>query len=329
MSGTMLGFQIRNNILNGTYNAGTLQTFLGTAANMAAFRILMNDRASVLSMMENSTAFATITGSALALDVFINSSQAMKAAGSSETITRYITESSAVCEAVLSNITGYSTYQYNLEYKARIQRRVNATGSKLKREVFYADGTFTIPGGGLAAMAIGMSGGGAGGNDNTAGSGARPGGAAQFGTLVIYSGLPGVNQSVTVGAGGAGSGSTFGTDGEDSVVGALITVEGGNADMSAAGTSTGALALVTETDLENAFWFFYDVEIAGAEAYEAGLTGAAGSDTVAATGLCSGGGDNSATGGNNAAGFGCGGNSGTTDGGQGSDGIVTICYIEA
>lgn len=294
MSGSILGKIIRDNLLSGSLTAGTLQTALGDADNLAAFKLLVNSVRSIKTLISDSTAITAIAGSALAIGVVAQSDYA----------TTQICRNSNALKTILTTATSLTAYTGNSSNNARLKNQVNKGASKLKRQIFTSSGTFTAPSAGMAARLILLIGAGGCGSvsqsTNTIGGGGGGGGE----TKVLYEPSP-ANTSVSITIGAAGE--TQEANGGNTIAGALLTALGGSGANDTVGgvgggtTTNSGRTNLNDTDILNAVWPSLvsfaqkggdggDGTTGTGESGEQGLTGAGGGQHLAGTGYGSGGG---------------------------------------
>lgn len=329
--GVLIGSGLQVQLMSGDMDATELQTALGDSNKLGSFAMLMGDPAASQALLENPVSLTAIAGSALAMGIVAQNDR----------LTQYLVKIPQAIQKIMTTATAYNAYKNVAANKARLKNLVNRPGSKLKRQVFTADGTFTIPSVGLLDLSV-LALGPGGGNVGSGGSGGgecviwRPGTVptSNFGVTIGLCGNPSSNTvvsalSITADFGlpdsGAGTGATGGS--------------GGGAD------TLGGLASLSDSDILNAPFQITACTIKGGNGGNAGaagspgLTGAGGGAAgapgahgAAGAGFCSGGGGDGAgaagtiyTGAANT-GNGGGGSSGGTGGG--GSGLVIVYYIE-
>ena len=125
---------------------------------------------------------------------------------------------------------------------AGLAAAISASASHVNIQTFTASGTYT-PTAGLDHAVVVCTGGGGGGGAGTNNPGAGNGGSGAGTAIEEYSAATiGASQTVTIGAGGAGSSSGVGSDGSDTTFGALMTATkgvGGSANANSTPTAGG------------------------------------------------------------------------------------------
>lgn len=142
--------------------------------------------------------------------------------------------------------------------------------SKLKRQVFTASGTWTMPASLLAFLAVVVGGGGGGAGTDTGATVGRSGGAGQF--QIVTPALPTADITITVGAGGAGgpAGGNGGNGGSSSL-GAIASSVGGTGGEYAgnagtggsSGTLSGTASDITDPAVATGVWQLNAVNLKG------------------------------------------------------------------
>jgi len=345
-------------LLAGTLSGADLETALTTDAALylgpwrevlkaREFNALLNSSVALTAMLSSETCFIQL------LD-FVGQELA-----ASDQITEIISNTSSLIKAVVTNTSYLNLWQNTPANKTRLLARVNASGSKLKRWVFTANGTWDIEAlpDGLAAYSFFICGAGGAGGNSQAGIGSGRGGSgseAKWGQ--ITSGLPVSNQSITVGASGN---TVIGSALHEALAGISGSVFG-TANNFGPGTTSGTA--IFDSDPQNAVWqsstgtrqggYGGGAVQAAAPGFaggigEAGISGSGGtcaspgSGGTGGTGLCSGGaagGCEASSGGvpgGNASGYGTGGGGAalrgvsTSSGGNPGGGLVVIYGVAA
>ena len=235
---------LRTALLSGTYTAGTFETALATASTAAAFTELVNTYGSAEILVNSTVALPVITGASTARTIAGNGPAFLRACANSSYATEQLvttTNGAALFGIVLLDSTGgkFSHWRDISGNYTRIKSWVNASGSKLKSQSFTSSGTWTKPTT-LYAMSIFAVGGGGSGSAYSNGSGSGGGGGEIECVNVAFGSLPGANQTVTIGAGGASvSSPSNGNPGTNTTVGSLITASFGSGGLSASGGTGG------------------------------------------------------------------------------------------
>lgn len=328
MSGSLIGHSIALRLLGNNLSGANLQTELGTAANLGAFIKLINCRSAVKDLVLNSNAMTAIAASALAIAQFAESDIA----------TEELVKNSAAARKLVTTTGFLTAYTSDANKLIRLKVASEQTNSKFKRQVFLSSGTFSIPENGLNIMSILCLGGGSSGVSNED-SGGGAGGETEV--LVISSGCPESDLTVTVGAGGTAGGAS--TAGGTTSAGSLISAAGGLAAVGNAGcvgggvNSGGGSASLTTVNLIKTMWQFTTCSVKGGNggnfgvAGSAGVYGSGGAVSLPGTGFASGGGGGSTGSGLDAINnTGCGSGGGTNSlgvSGHGGSGLCIICYV--
>jgi len=326
--------------------------YLGTWKNLLKSRdlsILLKNPTSLASLFASATAFGAL------LDL-----EGAELAGS-DAATETISNTSAGILLIVTTPAYLDLWQTVPANKSRLQARINAGGSKLRKAVYTSSDTWIAPGTPIVGMSGSAVGGGGNGSYGSWDSGyARSGGGgsgAGVETKSATSGLPTSNQTITVGSAAA-----------TSSIGSFLTAAAGANGTWGGGAATGGgsdSGTIYDTDLVNAIWqpntaskrggnggapWGYSGNTNG-NAGSAGLTGSGGaagtqngsSCTGAGqgTGIASGGGSGATiypSGGTGAYGFhasdpGCGGGGGSGvnspySGGNGAPGLAVKHWID-
>ncbi len=200
-------------LLGGYIDSTALETALTTNDQFAGAwkRLLRSGTAKAL--IASPASFDIIAGSATAFGQLLELSGAQLAA--SDSATEAISNNSTAIKTVVTNSTYLNLWNNVPANKTRLQARINASGSKLKRQEWTSSGTWTAPGTPIVALSIfAVGGGGNGGNGgwnggSTAGEAGAGGSGAESATHSATSSLPTTNQTVTVGT--AAVASSFGS----------------------------------------------------------------------------------------------------------------------
>lgn len=332
------GEVILSHLLENTITSVELDTQLGITGYLSGLKFILNNRDTARLLVNNTTAFGLLA----------NSTGAVASFAESEIATKELSKNSNALYSLVTISNLFNAYKNDTNNWALLNSFVNKYYSKLKKQTFTSDGTFSIPSEGLKAMSI--VGTGAGGESNGVGGGSG----AESGVNVITSSLPSENLTVTVGNGRkSGSVSSPYESEGSSVTGAtagnLLILSGGFQNIS--GTSQGGGSNTggnfSNGNLTASPWQYEDCTKKGGNggfgngvAGSNGIYGTGGAaETVSAyarpgNGFCSGGGGTFSGGialldniGSKASGYGCGSGASdptTYDGGQG---IIIIHYI--
>lgn len=217
---------LRTALLSGTYTAGTFETALATASTAAAFVELVNTYGSSEILVNSTVAFPVIAGSSTARTISSNAPSFLRACANSSYATEQLvttTDGAALFGIVLRDATGgkFSHWRDISVNYSRIKAWVNATGSKLKRQIFTSTGPWTKPTTLYAMSIFAVGGGSLGGYIGAGGAAGGSGGEIEC-VNIAFASLPAANQTVTIGSGG-----TTGTpNGGNTTVGSLITASG-------------------------------------------------------------------------------------------------------
>lgn len=240
-------------LLGGNISSANLETKLTTDdAWLGAWRALLKSGTSK-ALIANTTAFGIIAGSNTAFGELITAAGTQLAASDSATIA--ISNDSNAIKTVVTNQTYLDFWNTVPANKARLQARINASGSKLKRQVWTSSGTWTAPVTPIVALsvfAIGGGGTGASGGWNGGSTQAESGGGgsgAESATKSATTSLPTTNQTVTVGL--WASTSSFGSFLTAAAGQNGIRPTSGSAQAVGGGSDVGT---IYDTDPENAIW---------------------------------------------------------------------------
>lgn len=198
---TSIGLDLTRRLLAGSMNAASLESALAHAGARGAWRLLLKSKE--LSLLLNHTAAsAALFGSARAFsDLLLVAGPTLAA---SDVATERISNSAAAIQAVVSNPTYLAYWNSVPANKTRLQARVNASGSKLKRQVFTSAGTWNRPTGlqALSVALVGRGGSGSYGDEYFSGGSfyqvaTGPGGGAAEVKTKNFDTLPSGNVSIT------------------------------------------------------------------------------------------------------------------------------------
>lgn len=288
-------------LLGGNISSANFETKLTTDdAFLGAWKALLKS-GTVKALIANTTAFGIIAGSSTAFGDLLTIAGAQLAA--SDSATTAISNDSNAIKTVVTNTTYLNLWQNVSANKARLLARVNASGSKLKSQVWTANGTWTAPGTPIVALSIFAIGpGGNGGASVSPTGGGKGGGAGEYAFQQFTSSLPTTSQTVTVPT----------TSGTAASFGAFLTADsgqdGGATSSGGAGGGSTSGSAIYDTDPANAIWMPNTGSVVGPNGGN-GANGAPGSGSNGTAGL-------SGTGGTG----GSPGNAGTGGSGMGSSG---------
>ena len=326
-----LGDVLLSNLLENRITSNELDTKLGIIGYLSGFKYLVNNEKQSNMLVNDSTAFGLIA----------NSTIAVTAMASNPVFVEELVKNSNALYTLVTTANLFNAFKNNAQNWSLLNSFVNEWFSKLKKQTFLADGTFSIPTEGLKAMSIlGVS---MGGESNQQGGGSG----AESGVNAITSSLP--NQNLTVVVGNARLNNS--TEAEGSSVSSpsstLLSVLGGKhlgAVLSpGGGSNTGGN--FSNGNLTASPWQFEDCTKKGGDGgFGNGVAGSAGifgSGGIAETateyarpgnGFCSGGGGTFSGGlsaidnvGSQATDYGCG--NGASSVRLGGPGLVIIHYI--
>lgn len=352
-------------LLGGYIDSAALETALTTNDQFAGAwkRLLRSGTAKAL--IASTTAFTIIAGSATAFGQLLELSGTQLAA--SDSATEAISNNSTAIKTVVTNSIYLNLWNNVPANKTRLQARINASGSKLKRQEWTSSGTWTAPGTPIVALsvfAVGSGGsGGVGGwnGGSTAGEAGSGGSGAESATKSATTSLPITNQTITV-ASGAAATSSFGS---------FLTAAGGVTGSKGGSTTSGGgsdVSSIYDITPSSAIWQPNTASKQGGNGGNggssggnvngtAGLVGLSGTGGVAGTvvggpaATSSGGGSGIGTGGGSGAiiypsgagganggsvgsgNYGCGGGGGSgtsvgSNGGTSGDGLVIAYWVE-
>ena len=254
MTGSLTGNRFYSLLLGGGITSNELETELANAGAFGYFSIMMSFAQVRDNILGNNDALDAIFGSELAFSAMLQNPSILASIAEDDTLTARVSDTKSAILAVVKNplyIRAWSDVPAN---NTRMKNRVNASGSKLKRDTFTTSGSWSIPAG-LVALFTTLTGGGGNGGDGFFGSnvtGGGGGGAAELaGELFVDGTLPVSSIAYTVG-----------TPAVQSAWGALIADPGGNGG-NIGGTGGGAdtnggATQVSDFDLDNAFWPGFD-----------------------------------------------------------------------
>jgi len=326
------GEVILSNLLENTITSANLTTLLSTAGYLSGLKFILNSRDTARLLVNNSTAFGLLA----------NSTGAVASFAESEIATKELSKNSNALYSLITISNLFNAYKNDTNNWALLNSFVNKYYSKLKKQTFTADGTFTQPSEGLKAMsivAVGM-----GGESNLQGGGSG----AESGVNVITSSLPTDNLTIVVG----NARLNISTEAEGSSIsspslGTLLSVLGGKhlGAIASPGGGSNTGGNFSNGNLTSSPWQFEDCTKKGGDGgFGNGATGGngifgTGGSAETATeyarpgnGFCSGGGGTFSGGlsaidnvGSQATNYGCG--NGASSVRLGGPGLVIIHYI--
>lgn len=218
---TFTGLDLAFKLLKGEVSGSELETLLSNPLYLGPWRELMKTT-ELNAILNNSTALTSVFDSATAFESMLTNAGDLIA--SRDDLTALVSNSSSAILTVISNPDYIAIWDKNSETKARIRARVNASGSKLKRYVFTASGTLTLPVGYQALSVALVGAGGRGGyadayaysSDRKTRSG--PGGGGGEVKTKVFSTLPAAGSiAITIQSG----------DGNQTDFGGLLTAQNG------------------------------------------------------------------------------------------------------
>lgn len=242
----MSATSLKRALMADVYDGAALETLLAVDGSLADYTELINSYSESIYLAGSVHALDAIVNSSTAWEMWLESWIARLAIASSDFGTWYVCQDGAALVPFLESNTllkGWLLYPENLR---RIQNQVNATGSKLKRQVFTSSGTWTMPATVLAQSAM-IIGGGSGGNYQYGGGGGEM-------KTENFSSLSTGNESVGVGSGGSAQSSSSQSNGSASSFKSVSAA--GGSGTAGGGTTTGN-GYKDMTDWENptnAFW---------------------------------------------------------------------------
>lgn len=133
---TVIGLNYRGQILDGSIDSPTLNTQLGTASNLTAFKSLVSSYSSMKQIAEDSAALGVILGSALGRTALYQSFRGMQAVAEVNDAVETITNNTDYCRNIFEIKEAHDAFLSSKERYANLQARVNATNSKLYRVVY-------------------------------------------------------------------------------------------------------------------------------------------------------------------------------------------------
>lgn len=332
------GDVLLSNLLENRITSSELDTKLGIIGYLSGFKYLVNNEKQSNMLVNDSTAFGLIA----------NSTIAVTAMASNPVFVEELVKNSNALYTLVTTANLFNAFKNNAQNWSLLNSFVNEWFSKLKKQTFLADGTFSIPSEGLKAMSI--VGCGCGGESNGVGGGSG----SESGVNTITSSLPSENLTITVGTtrkvGSVASPyESAGSSVTGATAGNLLVLNGGYQNIT--GTSQGGGSNTggnfSNGNLTASPWQFEDCTKKGGNggfgngvAGSAGIFGSGGAaETISAyarpgNGFCSGGGGSNTGGiaaldnvGSQATGYGCGSGASDPTVYDGGQGIIIIHYI--
>jgi hypothetical protein len=269
-------------------------------------QILLANPASLAIVLGSETAFADL------LDL------AGPELAASDAATEIISNTSSAIFAVVTDTDYLNLWQAVPANKSRLQARVNAGGSKLIRVEYTTPGThnYTVPAGGLLALAAAINGGGGPGASAGGSQGGKGGTGAVFKTQAWTTGIPAAGGNIEV---------VVGSSGQNTSITTFLTALAGNTGGNGPGSLTGpgsTSGTIFDTDPSNAIWQPTTTEQQGASGGGGAVTGSTDPGSAGTAGI-SGSGGSAGSGGGGGGGQGtglCSGGGGGGRGGAGSHG---------
>jgi len=263
VSNTAIGINITNRILSGALNSTTLQTELGTTSNLVAFKKAIGIYDIARELFEDSASLAIIKGSALAWSAIKNNSVALSSAVNSIIACKNLVSTSAIIQDVVTDLNFF--YAFKDSKWKNLKQHVNQSYSKLKRVIYKASGNF-IPSANIAKWSACLIGGGGGGGQNNSANDNQGGGGGAFYVLSGSTLTSGTTYPIVIGSGGlaVGTGGATTFNGS-SAPGGDVGYNGGSGTGAGGGTTTlNGIADLSDLDIENAIWQFFDFQQKGA-----------------------------------------------------------------
>lgn len=343
MSGSVKGLSLNLALLGGSLTSSQLESELSTPYNLGAFRKMLGISFVRRQLLNDPSILNIIFNSDKAATALLSDFDALNYIATSDNIINTIVSNPTALKAMLTNDTAFFNVKNSSLY-AKIQAKVNVSGSKLKRQIFTSSGTFTIPISGLAACTVFLVGSGgattAGGIGGVGGYG--PGGGGGGETKVFkFTTMPSSNVAVTVSTTSSFGGFAIAAAGSSSI-NAAVFPNGGTGG----GSTSGTVPLSVDYSPTTAAWQPNNYSVKGGDGGSGEMLATSTARTVGGSGWYG----TSALG-VTSTGFGMGGSGGTatssgsaptttatygngctpttsTTGGPGSAGIVIVYYIE-
>lgn len=219
-------------ILRGDYNSSQLNTLLATDDGNYDFRDILNTPKFSTMLFDDSTSLNLLFAASTAKTMILNSTKALTFIADNEIATKTIFSNSTMASDLLTNANALNAYMSNYNSMKRLQRQVNASGSKLKQSVFTSSGTLAVSN--MKAYSTIMLGGGS--FVFTSGTGYSGAGAE----LLVKSELLNLTATLTMTVGGAGHGGSL-SGGDSTITGSgftTLTANGGDATGGGGGGTT-------------------------------------------------------------------------------------------
>lgn len=200
MAGSLKGLSLNLLLLGGGITSSQLESELSTPSTLGAFRKMLSISSVRKQLLIDTSILNIIFNSEKALTTLLSDENALNLIGSSDTLVASITQSTAALKAIINSDSIFLAIKNNSTFYTKLQNRVNASSSKLKRQIFTTNGTFTIPGTGLAACTAFLQGGGGGITPAAASPNYGSGGGGGGETKVYkFTTMPTSNIAITVG----------------------------------------------------------------------------------------------------------------------------------
>jgi hypothetical protein len=221
-------------IVNGVYTSGQLTTALTDLNNKWDFIRALNMPFYSRILFDDTTALSLLFASTGAKALLLASSKALDVMASSEVATKTIFSDKALAKDILTNQYGFNAYRNNNDNYKRLKRQVNASGSKLKQNVYTSAGANSLSVTGLTVYSTAMLGGGS--YVFSSGTGYSGAGAELLAKMEVIN----LTTTITLTVGAAGySGSLSGVDSTISASGlTTVTANGGDATGGGGGGTT-------------------------------------------------------------------------------------------
>ncbi|MGV3526562.1 MAG: hypothetical protein ACO1RX_20255 [Candidatus Sericytochromatia bacterium] len=262
----MTAAALRNALLNGEYNAASLETALLGNSTKGALRDLGGSLLSMRTLLSYPQIVATLLDSDRAWNELLNAETALQALAEGTTSLIELCKRGPNLGSVLSNT---ARAQLLLEYcnYQLLKQQVNASGSALKRQIFNNSGTWNRPANLYASAAAGVGAGASSGSCNGSANASPGAGGAQAKTALLnHTSITGnVTVTVPAGASSPSSGANPGINGSACTFGGFLSIAGGlagpagnSSEQEGGGgggtTENGGRDAMSDIDFENAAW---------------------------------------------------------------------------